>query len=37
MEYSVKALRYGNKASCIPPKNYGERFFTFMHETFDLQ
>ena len=35
MEYTVKKIRFGDQASCIPPKPYGERFISFMKKAFE--
>lgn len=36
LEYSLKSVAYGNKTiSCIPPKNYGDRFISFMNNIFE--
>lgn len=32
LEYSYKRTRYGNQMSCVPPKQYGVRFITFMNQ-----
>lgn len=29
-EYNFKRIVHGNTISCIPPKNYGDRFYSFM-------
>ena len=35
VEYTFKKVRFGDQASCIPPKPYGERFVNFMKKAFD--
>ena len=34
LEYSFKRCRYGHSMSCVPPRQYAERFMGFMNEIF---
>ena len=34
LEYSLKSMAYGKTISCIPPKQYGDRFIQFMKTIF---
>ena len=35
LEHNLKHIVYGNTISCVPPKQYGDRFFNYIKNVFE--